>query len=115
MTNRRRRPRNDKGFFKGWEFNSYGAAVATAALVLTAITMTLALLGWLAISNDRAAYDYEETISYWVEPGDTLWTIARKYSTDQQDVRRVIDIIEQESDCTATIYPGQQLTIPVFN
>lgn len=66
------------------------------------------------IHHDLHLYDYSETVTVWVEKGDTLWSIARPYS-EGRDIRRVIDIIEKESDCGATIYPGDVLYIPVFD
>lgn len=109
-----RRPRSDAGFFKGWNFKSWGEAIAALALVLTVCAASVALIIWLFMASDATTYHYETTTTYWVESGDTLWRIAREYSTERQDVRRVIDIIEDLNDCTATIYPGQCLTVPVF-
>lgn len=114
MDRRRRRPRNDRGFFKGWDFKSWGEALGTAALLIILCAGATVFFTWALISADKAAYEYTETTTYFVESGDTLWRIAREYSTDNQDVRRVIDIIEDINDCTATIYPGQSLTVPVF-
>lgn len=112
---RHSRPRNDRGFFKGWDFQSWGQAIASAALIVLACIGSLTLIVGMFVASDRNTYAYDETLDYWVEQGDTLWKIAREYSTPRQDVRRVIQIIEEESDCTATIYPGQHLTIPVFH
>lgn len=96
---RKRRKRQDTiGLIAGWIL----------------LALALALPFYLLIASDRSTYEYTDTTLYWVEQGDTLWKIARDYSTDRQDVRRVIDIIEDLNDCTATIYPGQCLTVPVF-
>lgn len=113
-TRHRRRPNPYNGFFEGWDFKSWGEAIATLALMVTVCAGVVVFLVWSFTAADKAAYEYTETTTYWVEQGDTLWTIARHYSTDRQDVRRVIDIIEEVNDCDATIYPGQLLTIPVF-
>lgn len=112
--NTRRRPRNDTGFFEGWDFKSWGEALAALTVMLAAIVAVITFGVWLFISSDKQTYSYEDTTTYWVEEGDTLWRIAREYSTERQDIRRVIDIIEDINDCNATIYPGQMLTVPVF-
>lgn len=113
MNRRRRRPK-DTPFFEGWDFKSWPEAIATTVVLVAACALVLWFLCWAFITADKAPYEYTETTTYWVEPGDTLWRIAREYSTDRQDVRRVIDIIEDLNNCTATIYPGQSLTVPVF-
>jgi LysM repeat protein len=46
------------------------------------------------------------TLVHEVRPGETVYSIARKYSASWQEVLRVNDL--DESD---TIYPGQKLTI----
>lgn len=82
--------------------------IATLALVI----MALALIVGTLTAPDPYAYD--ETVPHWVEQGETLWGIARKYSTPKQDVRKVVTLIEEMNNCTATIYPDQLLYIPVF-
>lgn len=66
-----------------------------------------------SIYHDAHLYDYEETVTVFVDKGDTLWSIARPFS-EGRDIRKVIDIIQSESDCGSTIYPGDILYIPVF-
>lgn len=113
-TRRRRRPNPYNGFFDGWDFKSWGEAIVTLALIVVVCAGIVGFLVWAFIAADKAAYEYTETTICWVEQGDTLWKIARDYSTEKQDVRRVIDIIEKMNDCGATIYPGQCLIVPVF-
>lgn len=118
MDTKRRRRRHRRppptGFFEGWEFKSWPEAITTLIIMVAACALTLTFFVWAFTAAYNTPYEYTETTSYWVEPGDTLWKIAREYSTDQQDVRRVIDIIEELNDCTPTIYPGQHLIVPVF-
>lgn len=82
-----------------------------ALVIILTIGLLTAIIGTVTASDP---YEYTETTAYWVEPGDTLWKIARKYSNPRQDVRQVIALIEELNDCTATIYPGDYLRIPVF-
>lgn len=112
-TMNKRRPQ-DTRFFEGWDFKSWPEAITAAALIIIISMAVVAGMVWMFVSADRAAYEYTATTTYWVEQGDTLWKIAREYSTDKQDVRRVIDIIEELNDTGATIYPGDCLTVPVF-
>lgn len=51
-----------------------------------------------------------EYIKYKVEKGDTLWDIACKYLSDG---RRYKEIVELNHLKTTTIYPNQQLKIPM--
>lgn len=118
MDTRRRRRHHRRttpaDFFEGWQFKSWGEAIATLAIMIVTCALVMAFMVWAFTTAHNAPYEYSDTTTYWVEPGDTLWKIAREYSTEGQDVRRVIDIIEELNDCTATIYPGQNLTVPVF-
>lgn len=49
-----------------------------------------------------------------VGPGDTVWTIAAKHSTDRQDIREVVSVIRHlnQLDQNGRIYPGQSLRVP---
>ena len=49
-----------------------------------------------------------------VYSGDTMWTIANRWSDDKEDVRDVMHrICEANNLKSKHIYPGQILTIPV--
>lgn len=62
--------------------------------------------------NEAASSHYKTVI---VEAGDTVWNIAAKHSTRQEDIRDVIASIKQANqlDQSVQIYPGQTLRIPV--
>lgn len=55
-------------------------------------------------------YKYE---TYVVYPGDTLWSIAAS-TNPEEDIREIIYMIRQKNDISPTIYPGQELLIPVL-
>lgn len=48
-------------------------------------------------------------IIYFVKPGDTLWSIAKRFRSTIDDISRVNNIEDKNS-----IYPGQQLFIPKY-
>ena len=58
-------------------------------------------------SNNEQVY-----IEHIVEAGDTLHDISIRYRPDQ-DWRKTAYEIQQASDCTALIRPGQVLLVPV--
>ena len=60
--------------------------------------------------NSKSADDYDSLILYVVNPGDTLWKIAKKFSSTVEDIAITNGIEDEEK-----IYPGQKLYIPKFN
>ena len=46
------------------------------------------------------------TASYVVQPGDTLWNLAKKFNTTVDDIVKINDIENPD-----LIYPGQKLLI----
>lgn len=95
----------------GWSI----AAFIYAIIIFAAVVVIFVGIVRLAISSDAAKYEYEHTVYYEVEQGDTLWTIASKYTVEKQDVRRVIEIIKNLNNCDSSIYPGDWLEIPDFS
>ena len=50
-----------------------------------------------------------------VHKGDTLWSIAGRWTEKGEDVREVIYRIEQENDLSGSkfLQPGQKIVVPV--
>lgn len=84
------------------------------------ITFTLAILAIIVVSiiTSSGAYSMQsayETEHYWVKQGDTLWDIAREFSPDGYDIRKMIyKIKEQNNMDTSMIYEGSKLEIPLL-
>lgn len=83
------------------------AALVMAALALgAAIMITIGVVR--AVGSSEQAVDLPAT--YVVEPGDTLWQIARGFDLDV-DVRVVVDELAAANG-GSTIRPGQRLAVP---
>ena len=54
----------------------------------------------------------EQRLTYVVEPGDTLWSIARRVAPGR-DPRPVVDGLIRANDLWAGLQTGQELSIPV--
>jgi Tfp pilus assembly protein FimV len=48
------------------------------------------------------------TVTYLVQPGDTLWSIAQRVAPER-DPRAVVDALRDARD-TDTLYPGEAIT-----
>lgn len=49
-----------------------------------------------------------------VESGDTLWKIAKKHKTDNQDIRKLVYEIRKANNLESLIiYPGQTIKVPI--
>jgi len=50
-----------------------------------------------------------------VEEGDSLWAIAKKYNSDNMEIRKYISIIRKHNQKQdALLQPGEVLEIPVY-
>ena len=82
-------------------------------VLMTCLVITLCVVLFRTITSEPEITGYEE---YRVKSGDTLWMIAAESNGyDSMDTRKIIDDIEAESDCSADIYPGQTIYIPVYD
>lgn len=77
-----------------------------------------------AVMIGGAAYAWQiseppdmETVTYvaTVEAGDTVWDLAARLATDQDDIRDVVRAIKEQNGITdaAALRPGQTLVVTV--
>lgn len=71
-------------------------------------TIKINIIDEVNIDENRDRQIYSMVI-YFVKPGDTLWEIAKKFRSTQEDIARVNNIEDIDK-----IYPGQQLFIPKY-
>lgn len=86
----------------------------TPQLSVRLLVLLLALfLVFLFIGRPAEAEAPQATVEYVVEPGDTLWDIARTNGSAQSDIRVMVGTIQDLNGIPAgLILPGQVLLIP---
>lgn len=85
--------------------------LTTQALIISCLL--LFLLGYTFAQQSAAADTSQNTPSYVVQPGDSLWSIARAHSTPQQDIRQLVYRMQKMNRLTSAILqPGQVLLLP---
>ena len=90
--------------------NQHVPTILTMVLLIVVITVTTGMIIQLPRSSADIIYVYNEVI---VEPGDTLWNIARQQSPSR-DPREVVWEIRTANQLEqAVVYPGQRLQVPV--
>lgn len=82
-------------------------------IVLFLLIVALWSITPLANSNAYLASNVYGSIS--VKSGDTVWGIAAKYVSDQEDVRELAQAIKEVNGLNhnVQIFPGQVLKIPL--
>jgi LysM domain-containing protein len=87
-----------------------GLAVARTLAIVLVVAVFLLVAPGLARGDgpDRPA----PRATYVVEPGDTLWSIARRVAPGQ-DPRPVVDGLIEANDIRGGLRAGQELSIPV--
>jgi len=89
--------------------NKFRFTIFITVCLLLIIFLCGALLGFF---NTEAA-SVQEFVSVRVQPGDTLWDLAKEYGPSNCDVRKVIyDICELNGVDAGSLQIGTYLTIP---
>lgn len=81
-------------------------------IILICIIALLAILMQPSNAGQATVFS-DQYIEYIVEPGDTLWSIAREHRAVRQDIRDVIWEIREVNEITPMIYPGQAIWVPL--
>ena len=84
----------------------------TYRIIMAILVLVLAYAVMQAFIPRILANNEQVYIEHVVEAGDTLHDISIRYRPDQ-DWRKTAYEIQQASDCTALIRPGQVLLVPV--
>ena len=84
--------------------------LSTAIMAILALVLVYSLIQ--AFIPRVSANNEQVYIEHVVEAGDTLHDISIRHRPDQ-DWRKTAYEIQQASDCTALIRPGQVLLVPV--
>ena len=87
-----------------------GRALSRALGIVLVVAVVLLVAPGLArgVGPDRPA----PQVTYVVEPGDTLWSIARQVAPGR-DPRPVVDGLIKANDVRGGLQAGQELSIPV--
>lgn len=80
--------------------------------ILAMMYLSLALYaGYNMVFAEEPVYKNAVTV---VASGETLWEIAGRYREPDEDIRDVVARIREANDLNqCTIYPGQDLFIPI--
>lgn len=82
----------------------------TLMIILTVMTTTT-LMGF----NNADGLTSREYIEITVEPGDTLWNLAREHMPNNTDIRRAVHTLTTLNDIAAhELRAGQTIVIPVW-
>lgn len=79
-------------------------------LLLISIILILAIL--MQPSAGQVTVFSNQYTEYIVEPGDTLWSIARDHRKPRQDIRDLVWELQEVNEITPVIHPGQVLWVP---
>jgi Tfp pilus assembly protein FimV len=80
------------------------------------LAIVLVVAAFLLVAPGLARGDGPERparqVTYVVEPGDTLWSIARRVAPGH-DPRPVVDALVEANDLHGGLQAGQELSVPV--
>lgn len=81
-------------------------------LVLLSIIFST-LIGLSSFVYGAVADEEQTYVTYKVQQGDTLWSIAKQYLEPNENIRSLVYDIKKANDIGALLQPGQALQIPV--
>ena len=86
---------------------------ALARVLATVLVVALFLLVAPGLARGDGPDQPAPRVTYVVQPGDTLWSIARRVAPGQ-DPRPVVDRLIEANDVRGGLQAGQELSIPVL-
>jgi nucleoid-associated protein YgaU len=98
-----------------WETQPYTYKKNNHQLVATIILLCIISIFYVLMQHPSAGQVTifaDEYTEYVVQPGDTLWSIAREYR-GRRDIRDVVWELREVNGITPMIHPGQVLWVPV--
>lgn len=87
----------------------------TSQLSVRLLVLLFALfMVFLLVGRPAEAEAPRTTVEYVVQPGDTLWEIARASSPQETDLRQAVVVIQDLNNlASGIIQPGQVLAVPL--
>ncbi|MDO6353556.1 LysM domain-containing protein [Caloramator sp. CAR-1] len=82
-------------------------------LAILVATSTVISISTSFMNYPKKKEKFQRFETYVVQQGDTLWSIAKKYTNG--DPRRLIYEIRKHNDISPIIRPGQAIEIPILN
>lgn len=86
-------------------------------LIFLSVSVILISYIFMLFFNIVSGDEIERYTNYYVDKGDTLWSIANTITDENIDIREAVYDITQLNNLSESIYiyPGQQLLLPVYN
>lgn len=81
-------------------------------MIIAAVAATVLCLLTVSAKSSKTSYADRPTEEIYINRGDTLWTIGRKYCDENEDVRDWISaVVKLNGMDTGNIYAGQVITV----
>lgn len=81
-------------------------------MIIAAVAATVLCLLTVSAKSSRTSYTERPTEEIYINRGDTLWTIGRKYCGENEDVRDWISaVVKLNGMDTGNVYAGQVITV----
>lgn len=92
-------------------------AMAVAFIAVLGVSVTVIGMSLLQPNSTylAAQHHLEPTLQVVVEPGDTLWGIAKQFFPDTDPRIATLAIQNSNNLIDAVIYPGQIISLPLFD
>lgn len=89
----------------------------TSTQIFISIFALLAMIGLFALcANSFATPEPIGYVRVTVQRGDSLWSIGSENCNkwNELDNQDIIKVMQERSNCSSTIYPGQTIYVPIY-